>query len=51
MGKTVPRLDERVTDSTRDYEWQRKESVALVSEPLMDNVTRKETYLACTSIV
>ncbi len=25
MGKTVPWLDKRVKDLTRDYEWQRKE--------------------------
>jgi hypothetical protein len=30
MGKTVPQLDKRVVDLTRDWEWKKQESFALV---------------------
>jgi hypothetical protein len=36
MGKTVPRLDKRVADSTRDWEWKKQESFALVSKLAVD---------------
>ena len=36
MGKTVPQLDNRVTDLTRDWEWKKQESFALVSELAVD---------------
>jgi hypothetical protein len=37
MGKTVPQLDKRVADSTRDWEeWKKQELFALVSELAVD---------------